>query len=158
MPLFTTEVTGVVTFVSWARGGLALLEALDKGMNFSLGEGQRQCLGVLGVSGRRPLTHTLVCKVADVIIDKSFAAEVGSSSSMLHKSNLLEFIFQSIHHGDKGVVVHLIAIGKEEGREDAQAQLVVPDASCGEGLTTVSYIKQHVCDVLSGTLLWLKVL
>ena len=70
-------------------------------------------------------------------IDKSFAVEVGSSSSMLHKSNLLEFIFQSSLHGYKGVAV-LLAVGKEEGGEDAQAQLVVPDTSCCEGLTKVT--------------------
>ena len=93
---------------------------------------------------RRPLAHTLgflvlsFSKVAVVGIDKSFAVEVGSSSSMLHKSNLLEFIFQSSLHGYKGVAVHLIAVGKEEGGEDAQAQLVVPDTSCGEGMTKVT--------------------
>ena len=97
--------------------------------------------------GRRPLAYTLgflvpsSCKVPDVSIDKSFAVEVGSSSGMLHKSNLLEFIFKSSLHVDKGVAVHLIAISEEEGGEDAQAKLVVPDASCSEGLTMVSYIK-----------------
>ena len=97
--------------------------------------------------GRRPLAHTLgflvpsYGKVTDVGIGKSFAAEVGDSSSMLHKSSLLEFIFHSSLHGNKGVLVHLITVGKEEDRKDAHAQLVVPDASCGEGLTMVSYIQ-----------------
>ena len=47
--------------------------------------------------------------------------------------------------------------GEEEGGKDAQAQLVVPDASFGEGLTTVSHIQRHVSDVLSWVLLRLDV-
>ena len=114
MVLFSTKVAGVIALVSHVRDGLALLEALDKGINFGLGKGGRQCLGVLGVCRRRPLAHTLgflvlsFGKVTDVAVGKSFAAEVGGSSSMLHKSILPEFIFQSSLHGGKGVAVHLI--------------------------------------------------
>ena len=75
--------------------------------------------------GRRPLGHTLgflvlsFSKVADVSVGKSFTVEVGGSCSMLHESNLLEFIFQSSLHGNKGVAVHLITAGEEEGGKDA---------------------------------------
>ena len=77
-----------------------------------------------------PLTHTLgfllpsFGMVTNVSIGKSFVAKVGGSSSMLHESNLLEFVFQGSLHGNERVVVHFIAISEEEDRKDAQAQLV----------------------------------
>ena len=54
-----------------------------------------------------------------ISIGKSFAAEMGCSSSMLYESNLLEFIFQGNLHSNKRVVVQFIAIGEEEGEKDA---------------------------------------
>ena len=49
----------------------------------------------------------------------------------------------------KGVAVHVITNSKEEGGEDAQAQLVVPDACCGEGMTIDTiYIKTQVFRLL----------
>ena len=131
----------------WPRSGLALLEALDKGVGFVAGEGRRQCLGILGMCSRRPLIHTLgflvlsFCKVPNISIGKSFAVVVGHSSSMLHQSNLLESIFQGNLHSNKRVVVQLVTISKEEGRKDARSQLVVPDASCGESLAMVSHVQ-----------------
>ena len=76
---------------------------------------------------------------------------------MLHESNLLEFVFQGSLHGNERVVVHFITIGEEEGGNDAQAQMVVPDTSCGKSLATVSYIQRQVCDILSWVLLRLNV-
>ena len=64
-------------------------------------------------------------KVTNISIGRSSAAEVGGSSSMLHESNLLEFIFQGNLHSNKRVAGQFIAIGKEEGGKDAQAQPVV---------------------------------
>ena len=52
-------------------------------------------------------------------------------------------------HSNKGAVVHFITISEEEGGKDAQAQLVVRDASCGESLTMVSHVQQHVDSGLS---------
>ena len=37
--LFTTKVASVIALVLWTRGGLALLEVLDKGMDFCLVKG-----------------------------------------------------------------------------------------------------------------------
>ena len=77
---------------------------------------------------------------------------------MLNESNLLEFIFQGSLHSNKRVAVHVITISEEKGRKDAQAQLVVPDASCGESLAMVSHFQQHVGDGLSWVLLSFDVL
>ena len=100
--------------------GLALLKALDKGMDFGLGEGRRWCLGVLGMCSKRPLTHILgfflpsFGEVANVGIGMSFVMKVGGSSSILHKSNLLEFIFQGSLHGDRRVVIHLSPLARRK--------------------------------------------
>ena len=100
MSFLAAKVASVIALVTQLGSGLALLKALDKGMDFGLGDGRRQFIGVLDVHGRRSLTHTLVFlvpgfgKVTNISIGKSFAAEVGHFSSMLHESNFLEFIFQ----------------------------------------------------------------
>ena len=109
MALLATKVAGVISLVSWERGGQALLEVLDMSMTFGSRKGGRWFIDVFGMCGRRPLAHTLgflvpsFGKVTDVSVGKSFAVEVGSSSGMLHKSNLLELIFESRTHGNKGV-------------------------------------------------------
>ena len=108
MSFLSTKVASVIALVVWLRGGLALLKA---GVCFVVGEGGRWCLGVLGICNRRPLTHTLgflvlsFGKVTNIRVGKSFAAEVGHSSSMLHESNLLELIFQGNLHSNKRVAV-----------------------------------------------------
>ena len=107
MSFLSAKVASVIALIMQWKSGLALLNVLDKGIGFIAGEGRRQCLGVLGMCSRRPLSHTLgflvpgFSKVTNITIGMSFSEEVGHSSSMLHESNLLELVFQGNLHSNK---------------------------------------------------------
>ena len=121
IPFLSAKVTSVVALAALLRSRWTLLKALNKGVDLVNGEGVRQCLGVPGMCGRRPLDHTLGFVVLSFVrsknfsVGKSFVTEVGHTPSMLHKSNLLVLIFQGNLHSNKRVVVQFITIVKEEG-------------------------------------------